>query len=254
MKQKKRSLWAVFAAAVLVATISAGFATSAIAQDITQLPVEEGTLHANATQEDYQSLFALKTPGYERMPLSEFNAALLEWAEEDEERQQRIFNDMAQQDYQVSLSEDELSFVERTLYLSTGENFCKSLKMQSGTSQEPGYGAVYLSKEDADSGLKCELEYQTSYYIFDSDSLTVGERDGYIARFLESVQEFWDGKSLEELMDMTECEVLSRLHRIAFDCSNDSMRIKVRSDRSWFRQWMDGHTLDGQFVDPLSTT
>lgn len=78
--------------------------------------------YSNGTEEDYRSLLTLKTPDYQNMSLADFNMALLEWVNEDNNRIERIGEDTAWDDFQVNLTSEELSFVKLTVFLSGMEN------------------------------------------------------------------------------------------------------------------------------------
>ncbi len=78
--------------------------------------------YPNGTEEDYRTLFALKTSGYENFPLVDFNDTLLEWTNENPERMGRISEDTGWNDFQVTLTDEELSFVKLTVFLSGMEN------------------------------------------------------------------------------------------------------------------------------------
>jgi len=58
-----------------------------------------GRKYPNATEEDYSSLLKLKTADYQSRTLIDFNADLLEWANEDYERMERIGTDTAYLDF-----------------------------------------------------------------------------------------------------------------------------------------------------------
>lgn len=63
-----------------------------------------------ATKEDYQSLFALKTPDYRSKSVAKFNEELLEWTNHNFERKERIAIDNMYGDYRVALTVEEKKF------------------------------------------------------------------------------------------------------------------------------------------------
>lgn len=76
----------------------------------------------SGTNEDYQSLLNLKTSDYAGMSIADFNAKLLAWADEDFSRAERVDADLLCNDFQVSLSEEELEYIRLTVFLSGTEN------------------------------------------------------------------------------------------------------------------------------------
>ena len=77
---------------------------------------KETRRYSNGTKEDYDSLLALKKPNYQNMMIADFNKALLEWANENHERMERINEDVAWNDFQSALTAEELSFVKMTVF------------------------------------------------------------------------------------------------------------------------------------------
>lgn len=69
----------------------------------------ERRIFPNGTEEDYRSLLALKTADYQNMSLADFNSALLEWTNENPEGMERISEDTGRNDFQVTLTDEELS-------------------------------------------------------------------------------------------------------------------------------------------------
>jgi len=87
--------------------------------------IQQGQEHReypNGTEEDYRSLLNLKTADYQSKSVADFNMDLLEWANENYERMERVNGDIGYQDFSVNLSSDELSFVALTTWLSGAEN------------------------------------------------------------------------------------------------------------------------------------
>ena len=94
----------------------------------------ERRIFPNGTEEDYRSLLALKTADYQNMSLADFNSALLEWTNENPEGMERISEDTGRNDFQVTLTDEELSFVMLTVFLSGMEN---GKAIQSSYAGEP---------------------------------------------------------------------------------------------------------------------
>lgn len=184
------------------------------------------------TEEDYQSLLALMAPGYEAMSLTEFNGALLEWANENHDRMERIGRDTAWNDIQVPLQEDELSFVKLTANLSGTENGTQIRNQNRGREEDPVHDRYLPDKIVAESGMAawCSLFYQFSYHIDDKNVVTVEERDRCIGGFMEAVHAFWEDTDVESMLKMEEKDVVEELQRIAALWSDGHIAITVRED------------------------
>ncbi len=187
------------------------------------------------TQEDYASLLALKTPDYPDMPLEDFNKSLLDWTNENPERMDRISEDVAWEDFQVALTDDELSFVERTVFLSGMENGKAIQSRYAGETISPYYEDVLPDKLSGNGKAAwCSLCYRFSYDIPDAKAVTVGERDRSIERMINAVREFWQGTDIETLLKMSERDVMQELERIAAECSTEHIAITIDKRRVHF--------------------
>ncbi|MDO4345644.1 MAG: hypothetical protein Q4C50_12690 [Eubacteriales bacterium] len=179
----------------------------------------------NGTESDYQSLLTLKTPDYQDMSLADFNAALLAWADKDYERMERIDEDDRYNDFKVSLSDAERSFVEWTVFLSGHENAQAVRSAYTGEQENDPWYDQYLpmrfGASDGRSGY-CSLYYQFSWHIADKSAVTVGERDRQISGMMKTVQDFWNETDTEELLKMSKADIVEKLQEImgAYSTSN----------------------------------
>lgn len=200
---------------------------------------QESREYPNGTEEDYRSLLALKTTDYQSMSVADFNMDLLEWANEDYERMERINGDIGYHDFSVNLSSDELSFVTLTTWLSGTENGKYVQSNYTGRKEEdPGYHQYLPSKtaEENGYGAWCDLFYQFSYHIADKKALTVGERDGRISNMINGIQDLWNKTDIEEMLSMTKDDMISRLKEIAAEYSNDNIAITIHEDSVSFEK------------------
>ena len=127
---------------------------------------------------------------------------------------ERINRDIAWQDFSVSLNSDELSFVTLTAWLSGVENAKYVQSNYTGRQEEdPGHNRYLPSKttEENGYGAWCDLFYQFSYHIADKQTLTVGERDDRISNMMNEIQDFWNRTDIEEMLSMTEDDIVSKL-------------------------------------------
>ena len=191
----------------------------------------------HGTKEDYQSLLALKTPDYASMSVADFNAKLLAWADEDFSRMERIDADMLCNDFQVSLSAEELAFIRLTVLLSGTENG-KSIQSNyiGGPETDPTYHQSLPQKLEMDNqqSIWCDFSYQYSYHIADKGTLTVGERDRCIGGMITAVEKFWNDTTLDDLLTMSKSDVISHLNSLAAEYSTDNIVITISAQQVHF--------------------
>lgn len=195
---------------------------------------QEKLKQPNGTKEDYQSLLALKIPGYKNMSVTDFNLALLEWANEDYERLERIGADMNDKSCQVQLDKEELSFVYLTAYLSEIENAKKVQSHYSDRTEEDPCVDQNLPDKVSGDSVFCSLYYQFSYHINDKNATSIGERDRCVGGMTDSIQSFWDGTDTEELAKFSKDDILNELKRIAAENSSEQIEIKILEDQMNF--------------------
>ena len=205
-----------------------------------EIPQErEPREYPNGTEEDYRSLLDLKTADYQSRSVADFNMDLLEWANESYERMERINIDTAQQDFSVNLDSDELSFVAITAWLSGVENGKYVQSINTGRKEEDPILNQYLPSKTAEEngyGAWCDLFYQFSYHIADKQTLTVGERDACISNMISEIQDFWNGTDIDEMLGMTEGDIVGKLKEIAAEYSNDDITIIIQEDSVSFEK------------------
>ena len=187
----------------------------------------------NGTQADYQSLLALKTPDYQDMSLADFNAALLAWADADYERMVRVEEDDRYDDFKVPLSEDERSFVGRTVFLSGKENAQAVRSVYTGMPENDPWHDQYLPMRFGASGDRagwCSLYYQFSWHIADKAAVTVGERDRQLSGMMKAVQDFWNEADTAELLKMNEADIVAKLQEIMGTYSTSNITITTSEE------------------------
>lgn len=192
--------------------------------------------YQNGTEEDYRTLLTLKTPDYEELPLSDFNSALLEWTNENPKRIERISEDIGWNDFQVALTDEELSFVKLTVFLSGMENGKAIQSSYAGQPISPYYEEALPQKTVSKSGTAawCSLYYQFSYNISDAETVTVGERDCQIDGMINAVQEFWNNTDIENMLKMSKCDIVQELEQLAAKYSTDHITITTNEEQVHF--------------------
>lgn len=159
-----------------------------------------------AADAEYWSLLALKTPGYEKLSVAEFDSVLLDWANENHESLERILTDSGLDDYRADLSEEEKNFIALTVMLSNEENCRMVESLNTGQTEKICcYGNFHEDKEI--EGAWCSLWYQLNYRIPDKERLTVEERDLCIGNIQKEIQKLWAETDIEQLMMMSEEDV-----------------------------------------------
>ncbi len=194
-----------------------------------------------ATEEDYQSLFSLKTPDYRAKSIADFNGELLEWTNQNFERKERIAVDNMYADYRVLLTEEEKKFAATTVHLSTLENAAYVRSIQKSEPERDVVEDVFLrDKEAFDQGSNrsawCTLYYTFSYHISDKETVSVGERDRCIGGMMDSVLGFWESSPVDYLVAMTDEEMRGKLHEIAGKFSSDDIAITILDDQFSFER------------------
>ncbi|MCM1155378.1 MAG: hypothetical protein NC314_12505 [Roseburia sp.] len=212
---------------------------SVINDGLQNMQEQENREFPNGTQEDYRSLFALKTPGYRDMTLADFNSLLLEWANENYERMERVGEDTARNDFKVSLTAEELDFVKLTVFLSGMENGAYVQSVYTGRPEKDPIYDTYLSeKTEEENGMAawCDLYYRFSYHIADRNTVTVGERDHQIAGMINAVEDFWENTDTECLLQMSESDIVKELEKIAAEHSNAKVTITTDKEQIQFER------------------
>lgn len=196
--------------------------------------------YPNGTKEDYDSLLELKTPDYQNLTVADFNMSLLEWADEDHERSERINIDIGRDDYQVSLTDEELSFIKLTVFLSGMENGKYVQSSYTGRPEEDVICSQYLPQKISyvknGRSAWCDLYYQFSYHITDKKNLTIGERDRIIGGMIYDIEDFWNETDIENMLKMNKSDVVEKLSEIAEKYSDSNITITVNGNHISFEK------------------
>ncbi len=193
---------------------------------------------SNGTEEDYRTLLSLKTPHYRDMPLADFNSALLDWANENPKGMERISEDTGWNDFQVSLTDEELSFVKQTVFLSGMENGKAIQSSYAGEPISPYYEEELPQKIASKNGAVawCSLYYRFSYSISDAETVTVGERDHQIESMINAIHAFWYDTDIESILKMNENDVIKEIEMIAATYSTDHVTITINKEQVHFER------------------
>ncbi len=139
----------------------------------------------------------------------------------------------------MNLDSDELSFVALTTWLSGVENGKYVQSINTGRKEEDPIYNQYLPSKTAEEngyGAWCDLFYPFSYHIADKKTLTVGERDYCIGNMMSEIQDFWNRTDIEEMLSMTEDDIVSKLKEIATEYSNNNITIIIHEDSVSFEK------------------
>ncbi len=201
-----------------------------------------------ATQEDYQSLFTLMTSDYRSKTIAEFNEELLDWTNRNFDRKERIAVDNSYEDYRVALTEEKRVFAAVTAHLSGLENAAYVRSIQKDEPVRDVVNKVFLhsSEEysrDSSRSAWCSLYYTFSYHISDKDTVRIGERDSAVGGMMDSIRGFWEASTVDQLVQMTEKEMLETLHAIAEKYSSRGITITILDDQTAFEA-MDERVVD----------
>ena len=183
-----------------------------------------------ATRADYDALLALRTEGYEDLPLEDFNQRLLDWANENTDAWNRISCDVIWDDYAVELLPgDDWAFASFTCRLSGTENGQMIRALHTGNPEEdPGWSRNLPEKFEEEDGIRtawCDLYYDISYHISDKSAVTVGQRDAAVVGMMHAIDTFWRDTDLDTLLTMTKEDVAARFNTWARESSAENIRI-----------------------------
>ena len=186
---------------------------------------EEEREFLNATRADYDGILALRTADYAGQSLADFNQRLLDWGNENADAWDRINCDVIWDDYAVELTEEEKAFVSLTCRLSGTENGQKIRALYTGgEAADPGFSAqlpTLQHVEDSVTTAWCDLYYDLTYHVSDPAAVTVGERDRCVAAMEQAISDFWWATPMDELLGMTEEDIVVRFNAWAADCGTD---------------------------------
>lgn len=194
----------------------------------------EERLNDFGTREDYASLLKLKTSDYKNMTVADFNMKLLEWANEDYYRNDRINVDIGWNDFQISLTDDERTFVTTTILASGIENAMHVQSQYIGEEKDPNIGAYDFIKDESEKGIYCNLYVEIFYHISDKNKLTVGERDDSIFGALNEIQAFWDNTASKDILKTNKEQIVSMLESIGARYSSEKISIYFDAERIGF--------------------
>lgn len=187
MKVKKTSFFAIFTAVILIAGVTAAFATSAAENGEEKISVPD----TDFSDEEFDKLSALQFDGYEDMSISEFQNKVWKLTDTREYRSllERFSKDTAL--YEQKDRNAASSFLFYILEPLTAEKW--------QTRDFGGYAATdYPGVSD-----NAMLEYIFSLTIQNADTLTVGEYNAARLDVANGLQSLLQGKTEEQLRDST---------------------------------------------------
>ena len=194
---------------------------------------------STASSEDYNSILKLKTENYSNMILNDFNTKLLEWADENYDRMERIFTDISYNKFPSYLSYEEISFLTFTINYSSFEN---AALVKSIHSEQPKDNISFrdsLSEKTEKGNNKTSwtsLYYEGTYKIKNSNLITVGERDYCIGGVISDIREFWNSKNFEEVNSMNKEELVTKLKDITKKYSNEKIVVNIQPEQINFEK------------------
>ncbi len=192
-----------------------------------------------ATEEDYQSLLALKTPDYRSKTIAAFNEEMLDWTNNNFDRKERISVDNFYEDYRVMLTEEEKTFAAITAHFSGMENaaYVRSIQKKEPVCDVVENVSLHSRQEfgqESNRAAWCSLYYTFSYHISDKEKVRVGTRDDCVGGMMDSIRGFWESSTVDQLVRMTEEQMLETLHAIAEKYSSRDVTITILDDQVAF--------------------
>ena len=169
---------------------------------------------------------ALQFDGYEEMTVSEFQNKVWELTDTNEHRSllERFSLDATL--YEQKDSNALASFLFYTLEPLSSEKW-QTRDFRGGTTTNyPG----------AVDNASLEFVYSLTVHIADKQTLTVGERDEHIGNMLRGIENFWNRTDMEEMLHMTNDDMVRKLQEIASEYSDADITITIREDSVWFEK------------------
>lgn len=200
---------------------------------------EENELE-NATSEDFTLFLSLKTKGYEKLSVADFNKEIVVTMEDDGKYPQKVFekinNSLKSGTYPVTLTQQDLHFLSITLNASITENAVKHMQQYTDEVMRP-YISNSINRELTTpiSGGNTEMttfqatiEYTLCYDILDENNLTVAERDRALMGLINGVRAFIYSKSEDELVG-GKAALESKIDRLEKQYSNKQIQLSVEN-------------------------
>jgi len=210
---------------------------------------EEVRAWPNGTEADYASLLALMTPGWDERTVADFNQSVLDWANEDYERMERISCDIGWQDIRPALTEEERRFVLTTSHYSGIENAMEVRAEHTGGSPIDPSVSV-RPPERQENGCWCALNCDLSWHIADPASLTVGERDRRVSGAVAAIEALWRDTPVETLRTLDKTAMINLLTDAVEKFSGDAVQLSVSPESVYF-ECIDETAAEPGFIDPL---
>ena len=209
---------------------------------------EEQREFPQATAEDYASFLTLRTENYQDLPLADFNARLLDWANANSDAYDRINCDVLWDDYGVELDLLDKQFVAHTCRLSGTENGQMIRGLYTGQEADPGFAANLPMRDQKIDGVTaawCDLYYDISYHISDKSACTVGERDACVGEMKNAVAAFWQDTELDALLAMSEEDVVKQFNTWASLCGTEHVSFHhITGDHIHYEHADERHIYD----------
>lgn len=197
---------------------------------------DEKEKYPSVAEEDYQSLLQLKTADYQKQTVASFNRTLLDWANEDFERSERIGTNAAAE-IQGDFTAEEKEFITLTVQASGQENAKLAQSYYTGRDiEDPVLGNFDLTKETEDNGHRAwaNLFYQLTYHISDENKLTVGERDHALKGVIDGIQKYWNNADMDSLLAMNTEQMMKKISGIAGQYSTSLIQISFTNEEIHF--------------------
>lgn len=182
------------------------------------------------TEADYQLLLFLKTDGYEKESVSDFLQGYVKLAQTPgfEDAYARVSRDISYNDTRVALTGDEMDFLKVTLE-ATSQEFIEKYQNGSGLSTlcyriEKQAGETVKGKNI--SVFELLIDYNITYSVLNDAKLTVGERDCALRAVKHGLENFVDGRTIDELAN-GKAELETEITKLEQQYSSNKMQVTI---------------------------
>ncbi len=159
------------------------------------------------TKAQYDLVAALKTAGYEKQSIAQFNRELRAKFNSDDDSGNKLYQSFWELYGELPVDDPLAPFLYYTIQASDEEYGARLDEAYTGKRHDPEFHAKAERSEHADvfgdrvQVGSAEIDYTFTYRILDQDGLTVAARDKFLTDLTSGMQKFLDGKKLDELDD-----------------------------------------------------
>lgn len=179
------------------------------------------------TQEQYDQLIsAVKPEAYEKMSIAEFNRTINKIMEEDDSEDGALYYLYDSVVSNLPVTDPNAGYLRNTIPASREEYQSRVNEVYSGVRKDPSFSAtaelVTMADVFGDSveAGQIWMDYEFTYRILDQDNLTVGERDAFLQKVMQTARDMLESDGIK---DATQQEMQEKLQNEGEKITNDKI-------------------------------